>query len=234
VVITLTSNGGTIIDHFPITDLKYRLDETAASINLEACGSRYFFQLANLTISGTTTNAEKIAWVAANLPQSIAVSNTVATNLTQVNGTAVATQNGNYTAGTQRVIVATNQPPLTLKPQGNGSENALTRYRNTALSNTAQTIKSSAGNIYGVNIINPGASIAYVKFFDAASVTVGTTAPVFVLQVAAGAQVIIGNDNVVPLEFFQTNSIKVAAVTTLADAGNTAPSTALYIEVKYL
>lgn len=45
--------------------------------------------------------------------------------------------------------------------------------------NTVQAVKTSAGQLYGLEITNTNAVDAYVQFFDAATgdVTVGTTTP---------------------------------------------------------
>lgn len=53
--------------------------------------------------------------------------------------------------------------------------------------NSAQAMKASAGMLTKIHIFNPNASIEYVQLFDAATgdVTVGTTAPDFILGVPA-------------------------------------------------
>lgn len=60
----------------------------------------------------------------------------------------------------------------------------------TALTNSAQAIKASAGNLYGYYIYNPNASAAaFIQFYNTASgsVTVGTTNPLFMLTIPAGS-----------------------------------------------
>lgn len=59
----------------------------------------------------------------------------------------------------------------------------------TALTNSAQAIKASGGQLHGYYIYNPNAAaVAYVLFYNvaAASVTVGTTNPAFMLAIPAG------------------------------------------------
>ena len=57
----------------------------------------------------------------------------------------------------------------------------------TALTSTAQVIKASAGQLYGYYIYNPNSSAQFVQFYNtaAASVTVGTTNPLFMLTIPA-------------------------------------------------
>ena len=59
----------------------------------------------------------------------------------------------------------------------------------TALTNSSQVIKASAGVLYGYYIYNPNASAAYVQFYNtaSASVTVGTTNPLFMITIPAGS-----------------------------------------------
>lgn len=99
----------------------------------------------------------------------------------------------------------------------------------TALTNTAQVIKGSAGKFGGYYIYNPNSSVAYVIVYDvaAASVTVGTTNPklVFCIPATGGAnlEILAG----IP---FGT-AMSVAATTT--GGGSTAPSTALEAMIWY-
>lgn len=93
----------------------------------------------------------------------------------------------------------------------------------TALTNTAQAVKASAGKLGGWYIYNPNATATYVIIYNTASgsVTVGTTNPRMVVCIPAtsGANVEFSNGIT-----FDT-AIAVAATTT--GPGNTAPSTAL-------
>src|SRR5712691_12463305 len=63
---------------------------------------------------------------------------------------------------------------------------ALTPFYNAALT-TGATVKSSAGNLYGWDIYNPNASVCFLQVFNAtqANVTLGTTAPLFSIEVGA-------------------------------------------------
>jgi len=66
----------------------------------------------------------------------------------------------------------------------------------TALTSTAQVIKASAGLLYGYYIYNPNAVASFVQFYNtaAASVTVGTTNPLFMLTIPASSAANLLND----------------------------------------
>ena len=58
--------------------------------------------------------------------------------------------------------------------------------RETVCNNTAiANVTSESGSIYSISLNNSTTSAAYFKFFDAASVTMGTTVADLVLRVAA-------------------------------------------------
>lgn len=58
----------------------------------------------------------------------------------------------------------------------------------TVCNNTAKVnVTSSAGSIYSINLINGTTSAAYFKFFDAESVTMGTTVADLVFRVPASS-----------------------------------------------
>lgn len=93
----------------------------------------------------------------------------------------------------------------------------------TALTNSAQAIKGSAGTFGGYYIYNPNSSAVYVHIYDVASgsVTVGTTNPknTFCIPATSGANLEITNG------IKYSTAMSCAATTT--GGGNTAPSTAL-------
>ena len=86
---------------------------------------------------------------------------------------------------------------------------------------TDQTVKASAGKVYGYYIYNPEAAVTFVHFYNdvIANVTVGTTAPQFTLAIPAGAAANLMSD--IGITF--GTAITVAATTTAG--GNTAPAT---------
>lgn len=94
----------------------------------------------------------------------------------------------------------------------------------TALTNSAQVIKASAGNLYGYYIYNPNATAAYVMVYNiaAASVTVGTSTAllVFCIPATSGANLMFPY----PITFSNAGWSAAAATT---GGGNTAPGTSL-------
>lgn len=95
---------------------------------------------------------------------------------------------------------------------------------------TAQVIKASAGKLYGYYIYNPEAAVTFVHFYNtaAASVTVGTTNPLFTIPVPAGSAANLLND--IGITF--SNAGWSCAATTTA-GGNTAPSTGVSLVAWY-
>ncbi|SRR5579885_1944922 len=92
-----------------------------------------------------------------------------------------------------------------------------------SLSNTAVTVKSSAGTLQSYYCYNPNASVAYVQIYDTSgAITVGTTTPKWSIGIPATSAANLG----LPqngLGF--ANALKVAATT--GATNSTAPGTAL-------
>lgn len=100
----------------------------------------------------------------------------------------------------------------------------------TILSNAAQVIKASAGQLYGYYIYNPNSSATFVHFYNTAagSVTVGTTNPLFTLTIpATSAANLMGTMGVA----FSNAGWSIATTTTAG--GNSAPATGLDAVVWY-
>lgn len=125
-----------------------------------------------------------------------------------------------------------NLPTISVN-QGTSNSGLYSIYRNENLLAATATVKATVGNVYGVNIINTNVVPVYLKFFDAAAVTIGTTAPTEVLAIPASGALLIEPKNSV-FSYFQTNSIKIAAVTGVLTASTAAPSTGLVVEIKYV
>lgn len=94
----------------------------------------------------------------------------------------------------------------------------------TALTNTAQAIKSSAGQLYGWYIYNPNATAQFVQLYNTAqgSVTVGTTNPLFMLTIPATSAANVEFTNGIT---FSNAGWSCAATSTAG--GNGAPTSAL-------
>lgn len=100
--------------------------------------------------------------------------------------------------------------------------------------NNVQTVKSSAGAIYAIEVSNPNAADAYLQLFNLASgnVTVGTTAPTLSFFVPAGDGVNDGAmDKIfsVPIKF--GTAINYACTTTAT--GNGDPTTGLIVNILF-
>ncbi len=100
----------------------------------------------------------------------------------------------------------------------------------TILQATAQVIKASAGQLYGYYAYNPEAAVSFVHFYNtaAASVTVGTTNPLFTIAIPAGsaANLMFG----IGVAF--SNAGWSCAATTTA-GGNTSPATGVSLVAWY-
>lgn len=107
--------------------------------------------------------------------------------------------------------------------EGWDTKNCTSGDGSTALTNTAQAIKATAGKLGGWYIYNPNSSAAYVPIYNvaAASVTVGTTNPQMVLTIPASSAANLEMVNGIAFD----TAISVAAATTAA--GNGAPTSAL-------
>lgn len=138
-----------------------------------------------------------------------------------INGTAIVTA----AAGVQKVGITgnanatldatlgsalpTNALAVTHVPNTAAAASCTSKILNAA--GAASAVKASAGALYGLSLINNNAATVFVEFFDAASVTLGTTTPVAVFVIPAS-----GVLNIAPGAFgvyrFGTQ-IQVAAVT---------------------
>ena len=100
----------------------------------------------------------------------------------------------------------------------------------TALTSTAQAIKASAGVLYGYYVYNPNVIAQFVHFYNTAqaSVSVGTTSPLFTLTVPPLSAANLIN----PLGITFSNAGWSCAATSTA-GGNGAPTTALDLVVWY-
>lgn len=120
-----------------------------------------------------------------------------------------------------RKIITTIQPHTA---GGLSVFNASSSDGSTALTNSAQAIKASAGQLYGWYIYNPNSSAQFVQLYNtaAASVTVGTTSPLFMLTIPATSAANVEFTNGIT---FSNAGWSCAATSTAG--GNGAPTTAL-------
>jgi len=105
-------------------------------------------------------------------------------------------------------------------------------FRSFALTNAAQTIKEERGVTFGLNIVNNGSQIIYLKFYDVAGTVVVGTSPVKEIYAVAANSVLFIPPTSVFLQYF-LNGIKAAVVTGISDSDATAPTVLPYVEIKY-
>lgn len=132
-------------------------------------------------------------------------------------------------AASTSVAIASNQSaiPVNLSPSTSGgwSAYALGNTTNAALT-TTQTISGSAGKFGGyMTLINLNSSPAYIQVFDTTgAVTLGTTAPNFVIAIPANSTAAngVGANMELSNGLAITNGIKIAATTTSNGASTVA------------
>lgn len=138
-------------------------------------------------------------------------------NNKQVNGTTIDTNSGNKSAGTQRVVIATDQPATTtpldvnIKQVGGGATDttnnvqavvtkkiAAATYAPTVFTNLGANatlnVKASTGNIYSLSCANANAAPRWIQLHNTATTPSGGAAPAYSFLVPAGGQIIIGTD----------------------------------------
>ncbi len=97
---------------------------------------------------------------------------------------------------------------------------------------TVQAVKTSAGNVYGWSVLNNTAAIAYVQVFNkgTGSITLGSTAPDWVIPVPANGTTGAGNNFMIPLGVSHSTAISVACTTTRTGSTTAACDVLLFYE----
>jgi hypothetical protein len=96
-----------------------------------------------------------------------------------------------------------------------------------ALSDSVETVKSSAGQLYGYSFFNQNSGTAYLLFYNNSSPTVGSTTPIYAIGMPAGAAGHIAFGIGIPF----SSGIYVLASTSLSSAG--APSSSILLTSLY-
>ncbi len=160
------------------------------------------------------------------------------TSLTQFNGNAIDTNSGSKSAGTLRVVLATDQPALTtpmpVAPNAGTSGGATPATWVSAASTNATVVKASAGQVYSIVVINTTATIYYLKLFDKATTpTVGTDTPIQNYPIPANTS---GAGFVVPIPvgmaFSNGISFALTGGIALLDSSNAATGVAINVSYK--
>lgn len=203
-----------------------RLDTPVANANVDTDGDYTNF---------TADNFGKL-WVSGTVPEDTAH---VAGEAITVQGSrrigTLATSSGTdadwSTVNQTAEGAAWNTLAGTATPNGLSVANFTSGDTYTALTNTAQVIKASAGNLYGYYMYNPNSSATYVMVYNiaAASVTVGTSTAilVFCLPATSGANLLLP----IPIPFSNAGWSAAAATT---GGGASAPAIALEVMFWYL
>lgn len=132
--------------------------------------------------------------------------------------TTAVSQSGTWTV--QPGNTANTTPWLTTPTPA--TSGGLSIYRSIDLDESEEEVKATAGQLFGWYLYNAAASMRYLKFYNAtaANTTVGTTAPVLTIPVAAGAAANVEFSNGIA---FGT-AISAAVTTGLADNDTGAPA----------
>lgn len=126
----------------------------------------------------------------------------VAADVTKLAGTAVDTNSGNKSAGTLRVVLATDQPSNTnnwnVNLAASGAFVAITQDARTSGGATpykyiaaasanqdSQVVKNSAGSLFAIVVVNVNASLRYLKIYDKSSGPTSSDTPVLSIPVPA-------------------------------------------------
>ncbi len=109
--------------------------------------------------------------------------NTTAWLVTGTGGTFPSTQSGTWTV--QPGNTANTTAWLSTSVPSAASAAASSIFYNQAVT-TAQTVKASAGNVYGWKVYNPNPSVCYLQVFNTTTPTLGTTVPLFSIPMSTG------------------------------------------------
>ncbi len=162
------------------------------------------------------------------------VTNTVGTNIAQVNAVALGSPSAYGTSpGAVNVLgvnaFVTNAGSIGTPTPSTSSTYAFTRYHATSSTSAGLNIKASAGNLYGFSVFNPNTTPCYLQFYNnAGTPTVGTSV-VDSFGVQAGLTLSV-NPGTLALENFATG---IAYATATTDAGATECTTAMSVTVFY-
>lgn len=184
------------------------------------------------TIStNSSTIASNTGTTASNTTSISSDASTIATNTTTLAGTVgsgnintslqTAIPAGTAEIGKVRITDGSNELGTTssnsaktiLNPETSGGVSV---YHTNDLDETEEEIKSSAGQVYGYFLHNASAGTMFFQFYNAtaASVTVGTTTPLFTLPVPTGASANIA----IPHGVAFSTALSIAATTTYGGA----------------
>lgn len=156
----------------------------------------------------------------------VTVSGAITANVNQINGAAISL--GQKTsANSIPIVIASDQSPIAISDSVSLTGGASTFGK--AVTNAAQAVKAAAGKVYAILVGNNNAAISYLQLFDLATgnVNLGVTVPLASILIPANSSTVIP---IIPGMQFNT-AISCAGTTTRG--GNTAPGTALDVNIIY-
>jgi len=108
-------------------------------------------------------------------------------------------------------------------------------YQQPALTNTLVLLRAGVSNLWGWNLTNTNAAIAFVQCFNAAStgaVTLGTTAPDFIIAIPTGSGSQVFNmNNEENIQCFPLGLVVAATTTATGSTGlGSAINTTFYVD----
>lgn len=158
-------------------------------------------------------------------------------DVSSIKGIATDVNSGNKTAGTQRVVIATDQPafttPMPATPSAGTAGGATPFKLIAANTNNSTLISTGAHSVYSWQTGNINASTPYyMKFYDKATApTCGTDTPVKVVLIPP---INSGNNGGISVGFNVTLGLGICIVTGIADNDNTAvPAATVIANVDY-
>ncbi len=207
-------------------------------------------------LSGSNTNQSSVTVVATyyiniNTSQTLQESEVSASNVDFI-GMGV----GGGSSSTAEFVRITNGASLTVAVKGTGSTattsdgslvvqespnsrlitglgvNDFSTYRNATLSSTASVVQATTTRIYGISFLNSNSSQVFVKMYNTATPTVGTTTPVRTFSISQTSSFFLPVA-FTPQHFFST-ALSIACVAGIADNSNTAPTTPIIAEIAYV
>jgi hypothetical protein len=107
-------------------------------------------------------------------------------NMDQINGVALLAGSGNTGTGSPRVTLVTDQPQLTtplnveVAPTASSTNAVSACYLVSAASTNATSCKGSAGNFYGIRMVNTTATLYYLRLYNTAGAPTCSSATGFI------------------------------------------------------
>jgi hypothetical protein len=108
------------------------------------------------------------------------------------------------------------------------AQEASSAFTSNALTNTATSVKASAGTVTGYHITNPDTAWVYIKVYDASNATVGTTTPLLDIGIPPETGAVVSG-----LEVACATAIEVAATANSGTSDTTAPAQSPVVNLTY-